>query len=250
VIRPERLETVMAVDVLFLGAHPDDVELCSGGLVARLVATGRSVGIVDLTRGEMGTRGTPEIRAEEAARAREVLGVTTAANLGLPDGRLAVTEEAKRLVIEAIRRARPRVLVAPHRVDLHPDHAAAGRLVDEVRYLCGMPKWPADGEPCRVPLVLRTMFHTPFDPDLVVDVTETYATKLEAIRCYASQLHAPEVKEAGPGTNIGRPDFLARWEARHRFWGERIGATFGEPYAVDGPLPVTDPELLFGTAAR
>jgi len=234
----------MTVDALFLGAHPDDVELCSGGLVAKLVAAGRRVGVVDLTRGEMGTRGTAEIRAEEAKQAREKLGIVSAENLGLPDGRLEVTEEAKRLVIEAIRRASPRLLVAPHRVDLHPDHAAAGRLVDEVRYLCGMPKWPAAGEPCRVPLVLRTMFHTPFDPDVVVDISDVFEEKLEAIRCYASQLHRPDVAEEGPGTNIGRKDFLLRWEARHRFWGERIGAVFGEPYAVDGPIPVSNPDFL------
>jgi N-acetylglucosamine malate deacetylase 1 len=228
----------MAVDVLIIGAHPDDAELCSGGFIARLVKSGKSVGIVDLTRGEMGTRGTPEIRAQEAERARLLLGISTSENLGLPDGRLEATDDAKRLVIEAIRRARPGIVVAPHAIDLHPDHAVTGRIVEQVRYLCAMPKWPADGEPCRVPLVLRTMFHTQFDPDLVVDVTDVYEAKIEAIRCYASQLHDPGTAEAGPGTNIGRPDFMDRWEARHRYWGERIGVTYGEPYAVDGPLPV------------
>jgi bacillithiol biosynthesis deacetylase BshB1 len=193
----------------------------------------------------MGTRGSAEIRAEEARRAREKLGVVATENLGLPDGRLEITEEAKRLVIEAIRRSRPSLVVAPHPVDLHPDHAVTGRLVEQVRYLCGMPKWPAAGEACRVPLVLRTMFHTPFDPDLVVDVTDVFEAKIEAIRCYASQLHDPATAEAGPGTNIGRPDFLDRWEARHRFWGERIGVTYGEPYAVDGPLPVRNPLALW-----
>ncbi len=235
----------MAVDALIIGAHPDDAELCSGGLMARLIGSGKTVSIVDLTRGEMGTRGTAEIRAEEAERARRMLGVTSSENLGLPDGLLEVTEEAKRLVIEAIRRARPSLVVAPHPVDLHPDHAATGRIVEQVRYLCPMPKWPAEGEPCRVPLVLRTMFHTPFDPDLIVDVSDVFEAKLDAIRCYASQLHDDATVEAGPGTNIGRPDFIARWEARHRFWGERIGVTYGEPYTVDGPLPVRNPLALF-----
>jgi bacillithiol biosynthesis deacetylase BshB1 len=150
----------MTVDALFLAAHPDDVELVSAGLVLRLVAAGLRVGIVDLTRGELGTRGTAEIRAREAAAAGEVLGVTYRENLGLPDGRLEADETSRRLVIEAVRRSRARLVVAPAPVDLHPDHATTGRIVERVRYLCPMPKYPAEGEAHRPSIWLWTMHHT------------------------------------------------------------------------------------------
>jgi bacillithiol biosynthesis deacetylase BshB1 len=202
------------------------------------VAAGLRVGIVDLTRGELGTRGTAEIRAREAAAAGEVLGVTYRENLGLPDGRLEADETSRRLVIEAVRRSRARLVVAPAPVDLHPDHATTGRIVERVRYLCPMPKYPAEGEAHRPSIWLWTMHHTEVAPAIVVDVSDVFERKLEAVRCFASQLHDPDVREEGPGTGIGRPDFLEALIARHRHWGSRIGVRYGEPYGHDGPLPV------------
>jgi len=230
----------MSVDVLAIVSHPDDAELCCSGLLLRQVDAGRSVGIIDLTRGEAGTRGTPETRAREAAAAGAMLGVSVRENLGLPDARIEVTPEAKRLVIEAIRRHRPKMVLTNWYQDLHPDHAATGQIVRAVRYLTPMPNYPADGEPHRVSVFAHFGQHTPFEPSFIVDVTDVWERKLEVIRCFASQLHDADVEEVGPGTRIGRPDFLLQFEGRHRHWGSRIGVPLGEPYWVEGPLPVND----------
>ena len=231
----------MSVDVLAIVSHPDDAELCCSGLLLRQVAAGRSVGIIDLTRGEAGTRGTPETRAKEADAASALIGVSVRENLGLPDAGIEVTPEAKRLVVEAIRRHRPALVLTNWHHDLHPDHAATGQIVRAVRYLTAMPNYAAAGEPHRVAAFAHFMLHTPFDPSFVVDVTEVWERKVEVIRCFASQLHDPGIEEAGPGTKIGRPDFLLQFEGRHRYWGSRIGVPLGEPYWVEGPLPVSDP---------
>ncbi len=236
----------MSIDVLAIVAHPDDAELCCSGLLLKQKALGRTIGIVDLTRGEMGTRGTPEIRASEAAAASAVMSIDTRENLGLPDGRLAVNEESRRLVIESIRRHRPTVVLTNYHDDLHPDHAAAGRLVRDVRYLTPMRNYPAGGEPHRVSVFAHVQQHTAFVPSFIVDISDVWERKVEAIQCFASQLHDPGIPELGPGTKIGRPDFLEMFEGRHRYWGSQIGVAHGEAYWVEGPLPVADPFTLWG----
>jgi bacillithiol biosynthesis deacetylase BshB1 len=233
-------------DVLAIGAHPDDVELTMGGLLLRLRDAGRSVAILDLTRGEGGTRGTPEIRAREAAEAAALLGAEARVVLDLGDGRLAATEEVRRAVVDAIRRFRPALVLAPRGADLHPDHAAAGEAVRSVRYVCGMPKWfPGPHGPHRPRSFLYSMHHScDRPPSLVVDVTPVFERKMSLVRCFASQLHDPGSKE--PRTSIASEDFLPRWEARHRWFGERIGVRYGEPFFHEGPVPVLDPVTLLG----
>lgn len=230
-------------DVLAIGAHPDDVELTMGGLLLRLRDAGRSVAILDLTRGEAGTRGTPEARAKEAAAAAALLGAERTI-LDHGDGRLAPSEAVRRSIVDAIRRHRPSLVIAPHRDDLHPDHAAAGEAVRSVRYVCGMPKWfPGPHPPHRPRTFLSSLHHnSDVAPSIVVDVAAVFERKMALVRCFASQLHDPSSKE--PRTSISSEEFLPRWEARHRWFGEKVGVRLGEPYVLEGPVPVDDPVAL------
>ena len=227
------------VDLLVFGPHPDDIEISCGGLVASMVARGYRVGLVDMTRGETGTRGTPEERLREAAAAAEVLGAAFRENLELPDGQLSSSEEARRKVIEAIRRYRPRILVGPYTTDYHPDHAATGRLLQEVLFLSGLVKYPAEGNPHRAGQIWSYMCHDPFEPTFVVDITEHFERKMDALRCFASQLHQADSDE--PATNISRPDYAERLEARFRYFGDLIGVRYGEPFHTTRPVRADDP---------
>jgi bacillithiol biosynthesis deacetylase BshB1 len=231
-------------DVLAIGAHPDDVELAMSGLLLRHRDAGKSVAILDLTRGEGGTRGSPEIRAKEAAAAAKLLGAEERVTLDFGDGRLEPSNEVRRAIVDAIRRHRPSLVVASRWDDLHPDHAAAGEAVRSIRYVCGMTKWnPGPNPPHRPRSFLFAMHHsTDAPPSLVVDVSAVFERKMALVRCFGSQLHDPASKE--PRTNIASEEFLPRWEARHRWFGDRIGVRFGEPWYVDGPVPVLDPATL------
>ncbi|MFH1144802.1 MAG: bacillithiol biosynthesis deacetylase BshB1 [Candidatus Eisenbacteria bacterium] len=229
----------MNFDVLAIGAHPDDVDMICGATLAKLVARGKKIAIVDLTRGEMASRGTPEIRAREAQAAAETLGVHQRIILDLGDGRLENNAENRRSLIEVIRRLRPTLILTHYWDDLHPDHAAAGHLVRASMYPVGFARYPAEGEPYRPNEVLFFMAHTPFQPSFVVDVSEFHAQKMKAVRCYASQFF----REGDPGvpTGIAEPDFLIALEARARHFGSLIGRTFGEPYLVTRAVPMADP---------
>jgi len=228
----------MTVDVLAFGAHPDDVELTVGGTLLALKAQGRSVGIVDMTRGEMGTRGSPETRALEAAAAADRLGIDVRENLELPDGRVLLDDASRGKVIRVLRDLRPRLVLAPIESDLHPDHGWTGRIVREAAFLAGLRKWETDQEPHRPRTVLGYFSHTTQEPDLVVDITPFFERKKMACLAYASQFHDPESAE--PSTYISSQGFWDWWEARARHFGHRIGVTFGEGLVHDGPIPVQD----------
>ncbi len=234
----------MAVDLLVFAAHPDDAELAAGGLIARCVGLGYRVGIVDFTRGEAGTRGTPEKRAAEAAAADEVLSIACRENLGQPDGRLEESMAGRLLAIEAIRKHRPSLVAAPFPQDLHPDHAVVGRLVDAAFYPSAFPKVPTASPPHRPRAVLHYMNHTEFAPTFVLDITDVWERRMAAVRCYRSQFFDPASTE--PATRISAPDFFDRLAARFRHYGSLIGATYGEPYFTRGPVPVVDPLALYG----
>ena len=229
----------MGVDVLAVGAHPDDVDMIVGGTLAKLTARGRSVVILDLTRGEMSSRGTPEIRAEEAMRAGQVLGVDDRIILDLGDGRLEDSMENRRVLVEMIRELRPRIVMGHYWEDLHPDHVAAGNLLRSILYPVGFANYPAEGEPFRPAEFLFFMAHLPFEPSFIVDVTGFMERKLEAVRCFASQLYSEE--NDGPATGISQPDFPDRLEARARHFGSRIERTHGEPFFTIRPVPMVDP---------
>lgn len=205
------------------------------------------MGIVDFTRGELGSRGTPAIREQEAARASEILGISARENLGLPDGNIENTDANRRLLIRSIRRYRPHVLLINAPDDRHPDHAAAARLSIEAAFYSGlrMLKTYDAGEPQaphRPAHVLHYMQSVPFEPTLVVDVSSTWETRVKAMEAFSTQFYNPEHDEdGGPTTFISDPEFWNWIEARARTLGYRIGATYGEGFLYHhGPLGVTD----------
>lgn len=236
------------VDVLAIGAHPDDVEMICGGTIAKMVDRGYRVAIVDMTRGELGTRGTPEERAREAEAAARVLGVVERINLGLPDTRVSNDEEARVLVVEQIRRLRPKLVMSHYWDDLHPDHSATGHIVADTMYPAGFANFPARGEPYRPNEYLFFMAHFGFEPSFIVDIADYHERKLESVKCYRSQLH-DETRD-GLETLIAQPTFLKRLEGRARHFGNMIYREFGEPFLVRRPVPVDDPVALYEPFAK
>jgi len=241
-------ENNVAVDILAIGAHPDDVEMICGGTIAKMVDRGYTAAIIDMTRGEMGTRGTPEVRAAEAQAAAEVLGVTERVNLGLPDGRMVNDEAARIKVVEQIRRLRPKLVLSHYWEDLHPDHAATGHIVKDTMYPAGFANYPAVGEPFRPNEYLFFMAHFPFEPSFIVDVAGYWEKKVQSVQCYRSQLHDATVD--GLETLIAEPTFLKRLEGRARNYGNMIYREFGEPFIVRRPVPVEDPIAMYDSFTK
>src|SRR5688572_20897362 len=208
----------MALDALVIAAHPDDAEICLGGTLLKLADAGKRVGVLDVTRGEMGTRGTRAERDAETAAATKLLGLAWRGNLELPDSRVAVTHEARERLAGILREHAPRLVFAQHTEDLHPDHAASGLLAREAWYLSGLARVAErdGGSPARrARYLFHYMGHVPFEPSLVVDVGAEWARKVEVIRCYASQLVPGHARDAGQHLLFGA-DILTRAETRAR----------------------------------
>lgn len=237
----------MDLDALAFGAHADDVELSCGGTLAKLAGLGRKTGIVVLTRGEMATRGSAEVRAREFAAAAEILGLAAHEMLDVPDGRVEVTWENKLKIIRVLRAHRPKIVFAPYWVDRHPDHEQTSVLVRHASYLSGLVKIETGAPPFRPNKVVYYQTRFEFPPSFIVDVTEAHERKMRAVGAYESQFHRP--KQAGPGTEetlIGRPEFLATIETRGRHYGAAIGVTYGEPFHVREAIQIGDPVGFFG----
>jgi N-acetylglucosamine malate deacetylase 1 len=227
-------------DVAGICAHPDDAELVMGGTLALEAARGRRVAIVDLTRGEMGSRGTEETRKREAMDAARILGVAHRESLGLPDARLAPTLEQKDVVVAALRRLRPRVVLLQHWEQRHPDHAAASRLVYEASFLAGLrayrPDLGAAFRPFKLAYTLPVTEAVEIVPSFVVDVTAQWETKMRAIRAFASQFTpASEEKVSLPFDR-----FQHAVETAGRRAGQRIGVDYGEGFVTREPMQVDD----------
>ncbi len=234
-------------DVAALCAHPDDAELIMGGTLALEVARGRRVALVDLTRGESGSRGTPETREREAAEAARILGIAHRESLGLPDARLEVTAAQKDVVVAALRRLRPRVVVLQHWVQRHPDHATAGRLVYEASFLAGLKNYLPELGPAFRPfkLVYALGITEPVEETsgvFLVDVSGVWEQKMRAIRAFASQF-TPE-----PGETVSLPfdRFQDTVELAARHLGARIGVRYAEAFVSREPLVVEDLLALRG----
>jgi bacillithiol biosynthesis deacetylase BshB1 len=235
----------LKLDVLVVAAHPDDAEICVGGTLLKLKAAGRRIGIVDLTRGEMGTRGTSDDRAREVQAANALLRLDLRANLGLPDGRVQDSLEARERLATLFRRHAPAVVLAQHHIDHHPDHAAAGRIAREAWYLSGLRKLAeatGGGEARRPARFYHYMGHVTFDPTFVVDIGAEWEAKRRLVACYESQLRPAGAGDDGSHFLYGS-DIQQRMETRARFYGERIGVRHGEPLLAIGPLPCFDPLL-------
>ena len=226
------------VDVLFVSAHPDDTELSAGGTLAKFVKDGLRVGMVDLTRGEMGTRGTPQTRKKEAAAAARILGAAFRELLDFGDGNLQTGREQELEIIEVVRRTRPRLIVAPYPDERHPDHARTGRIVTEASFYAGLRALDTGLPAHRPQAVIYYLQNYMFTPSFVVDVTKTWKTKTRAMLAYKSQFHDPKSKE--PQTYISSPRFLDMIEARGKHFGALIGAPYGEAFVTKQPPKIDD----------
>jgi bacillithiol biosynthesis deacetylase BshB1 len=231
-------------EVLAFGPHPDDVEMCAGGLLLRMADRGYRCVVVDLTRGERGSRGDARTRERETEAASRLLGLAARENLGLPDGGLEDAAPQVAPLVAAIRRWRPRLVVAPCPVDLHPDHERAAALARRAYYLATIAKVEAEGLPPHRPdAIVHYMGHKEPEPTFVVDVSDVWERRREVVRCYASQLGLDGAK--GPVTNLTSPGFERRVETRYAYWGSRIGAEWGEPYLAERLVPLDDPVEAF-----
>lgn len=226
----------MKLDILAFGVHPDDVELgCSGTLMAAL-AEGKKVGIVDLTRGELGTRGTPETRKSEATAAAEIMGVTIRENLGMADGFFQNDETNQRKVIEMIRKYRPEIVLANAPEDRHPDHGRSAKLVADAAFLSGLRKieTTVDGqaqEAWRPTYVFHYIQDRFIQPSFVVDITKYMDKKIESVLAYTTQFNSTGGNE--PQTYISTPQFLETVKARAMMLGKRIGVGYAEGYITE-----------------
>jgi bacillithiol biosynthesis deacetylase BshB1 len=223
----------MAVDLLVFGPHPDDLEIGVGGVIARHTALGFSVGLCDLTAGEMGSNGTVEERLKESAAASKVLGAAWRENLRWPDRRIGKDPAHLEEAVAFVRRHRPRVVAAPYWADRHPDHGAASTVLTEAVFNSGLRKYPADGEPWKVERICYYFINDSVPASFVVDVTEHYDRKRRALDCHSSQF------VAGPnavGTRLNTPLFRQLIESRDAQFGAQAGVTWAEGIVVRGPL--------------
>jgi bacillithiol biosynthesis deacetylase BshB1 len=232
------------LDVLAIFAHPDDAELSVSGTLLKIKAQGYRTGVLDMTRGEMGTRGTPEMREREAAEAARILKLDVRSNLGQPDGHVWPTEAARTAVVRVLRSHAPKVLLTTHWDDPHPDHANTCRIVREAARLATMARYDEESEQKAIamPAVMHSLFSRQVVPSFIVDVSEFVEEKMAAIRAHASQFYRPESKE--PVTRISDPGFLDQIEYRMRYFGSLIGVAAGEPFYVREALNVEDPVAL------
>jgi len=236
-----------AADILVLGPHPDDVELFCGGAILAAVDRGHRVRVVDLTAGERASRGTPELRAEEAAAAAEVLGLDGRENLGLPDlGLNPADADQQRAVTEAVRRHRPRLVWAPPPRARHPDHVAAHHLVRDAVFRAGVGGWESAHPRHRVEAWFCYLMRVELTPSFLLDTSGTAERKRRAIACYASQVQP----RAGPPTLLARPGSLDAIEARDRHLGACIGVETAEPMWCEGLIGLDDPGAFFAGPLR
>jgi bacillithiol biosynthesis deacetylase BshB1 len=222
----------MKLDLLVFAAHPDDVELACSGTVLKHISLGYKAGIVDFTRGELGTRGSAEIRAQESKKATDILGLHARENLGFRDGFFEMDESHLLKVISVIRKYQPEIILANAKNDRHPDHKRAGDLVSRANFLSGLIKVETGGQSAwRAKAVYRFIQDHFIEPDIVVDITGFQDKKLEAIKAFKSQFYDPESRE--PQTPISKKDFLEFITARARQFGRPINAEYGEGFTVE-----------------
>lgn len=237
-------ESQFELDVLAVFSHPDDAELSVSGTLLRLKSLGYRTGVLDMTRGEMGTRGTPDLRAEESVAAARIMKLDLRLNLGQPDGHIWLTEEARTAVVRVLRSHQPKVLLTTHWEDPHPDHATTCRIVREAARLASMARYDAEGnqKPVRMPAIMHSVFSRHVLPSFIVDVSDFVDEKMAAIKAHASQFYRPESNERA--TRISDPGFLGQIEYRMRYFGSLIGVAAGEPFYVREALNVDDPIAL------
>jgi N-acetylglucosamine malate deacetylase 1 len=233
------------IDVLGIFAHPDDAELQVGGTLLKLKKSGLRTGILDVTRGEMGTRGTPEIRAKEAEDAAKILKLDVRENLELADGHVWLNEESRTKLVRVLRRLKPKVLFTHQLNDPHPDHDHIANLVRECSRLASLRKYDSEFglERIPAPIVAHTVFSRLIVPSFIVDISEFSQAKMDAIKAHKSQFYNPNSDE--PETMLTGQKFFTETEAKMTYFGSLIGVEAGEPFYVREALNVENPfELL------
>lgn len=231
----------MKLDILVFAVHPDDAELGCAGVILKEISLGKKVGIIDLTRGELGTRGTAETRASEAAEAAKILGIHVRDNLSMRDGFFRNDETHQLQIIEMIRKYQPDIIITNALHDRHPDHGRAGDLVNDAVFLSGLLKIETTNaggkqQAWRPRLLLQFIQDYYIKPDIVIDVTEFWDQKMESVLAYKTQFHNPDL--AGEKTYISSPEFLKMVESRAREYGKYINATFAEGFTCKKLLGV------------
>ncbi|MDH7460816.1 bacillithiol biosynthesis deacetylase BshB1 [Chitinophagaceae bacterium 26-R-25] len=240
----------MKLDILAIGVHPDDVELgCSGTLINE-IKNGKKVGVVDLTQGELGTRGTIDTRYTEAAKAAEVMGVHVRENLKMRDGFFKNDEEHQLKLISALRKYQPEIVIANILHDRHPDHGRAGHLIADACFLSGLTKVKTndeDGNPqakWRPKYVLHYLQDWYHEPDLIIDISDVFEQRMKAIEAYGTQFFSTGEANDEPVTYISTPDFLDSVTARARMLGKRIGVKYGEGYISEKKIGIRSLDAL------
>jgi bacillithiol biosynthesis deacetylase BshB1 len=227
----------LKLDALFFAAHPDDAELCAGGTIYKLSKTGKKTGIIDLTLGELGTRGSVSIRKKESINAGKILGISVRENLKIPDGNIENTLKNRIKVISVIRKYRPDIIFLPHFHDRHPDHFHTHELVKEGAFYSGLSKIKTPGLKAHRPG--RSFYYMQtyeFTPNVIVDISDAFFIKMRAISCYQTQFYNPDIK--APQTFISDKKFMKFIESRAEFYGFKIGVKYGEPFYTEEHLKI------------
>lgn len=240
----------MKLDVLAIGVHPDDVELGCSGTILNEIRQGKKVGIIDLTQGELGTRGTAESRAREAAAAASILGVSVRENLQMRDGFFKNDEEHQLQLIRILRRYRPEIVLANILDDRHPDHGRAGHLIADSCFLAGLAKIHTteddgqDQQKWRPKYVLHYLQDWYHEPDLIIDITDVFDSRMKSIEAYSTQFYNGEAGDDGPQTYISTPDFRESVIARARMLGKRIGVKYAEGFITEKKIGIRNLDAL------
>lgn len=234
----------MKLDLMVMTVHPDDAELGAGGTIAKYVSEGKTVGIIDLTRGELGTRGTAETRAEEAAAAARILGVSIRENLGLRDGFFSNEEKSQRIIITTIRKYRPEIVITNALDDRHPDHGRASKLVNDALFLSGLRRIETEEngmiqEAFRPRLQLQLIQDKYIQPDIILDISAYWDLKEKSILAYKTQFNAV-TEDDGPQTYISSPDFMDYTKGRAQEFGRNIQVAYGEGFTSRKLLGISD----------
>ncbi|HEY6505549.1 MAG TPA: bacillithiol biosynthesis deacetylase BshB1 [Chitinophagaceae bacterium] len=240
----------MKLDILAIGVHPDDVELgCSGTLINE-IKRGKKVGILDLTQGELGTRGTVETRYQEAANAAMIIGAIVRENLKMRDGFFRNDEEHQLKLVQAIRKYQPDIILGNILNDRHPDHGRAGHLISDASFLSGLAKIETRDEngnaqkKWRPKYFLQYMQDWYHEPDLLIDISDVFEQRMKAIEAYSSQFYTTESDSEEPQTYISTPDFLDSIRARARMLGKRIGVKFAEGFISEKKIGIKNLDAL------
>lgn len=237
----------MKINILIFAAHPDDAELSMGGTIAKFIESGISVGIIDLTRGELGSRGDAETRKDEAQEASRILNITVRENLLIPDGDIQLYDENIKKIVVPIRKYRPQIIFAPYVEDRHPDHVNTSKLVKRAMFVSGLSKVATfennvpqqSYRPQRLYYYMQTYT---FKPSFIIDISDYFDKKMQSIRAFKTQFHDPTSQE--PETFISSPEFIDYIEARSKFYGFQIRKRYGEPFFSEEEIEVSISDLL------